>query len=125
MTDQIKILVIEDDLYTRDLFVETLTSAGYVVDKANDGVEGLMKIQEGGYKLILLDAMMPKMDGLTVLQRMKSMVPKNPNGPVIMSTNLAGDLVLNQALEAGAKACFIKTDLNPDQLIEKVKEFLA
>lgn len=124
MTDMKKILVVEDDMYTRDLFVETLTTAGYVVTSAVDGLEGLKHIQEGGFDLILLDAMMPKMDGLTVLQKMKEIPSKQPNGPVVMSTNLAGDMVLNEALENGAKACFIKTDLNPDQLVSKVQEFL-
>jgi len=125
MTDPKKrILLVEDDLYTRDLYNETLLGAGFDVSTAVDGLQGLEKIQEGGFDLILLDAMMPKMDGLAVLSRLKQFPPKKANGPIVMSTNLARDAVLNQAMAAGAKACLIKTELNPDQMIEKVKALM-
>jgi len=123
--DKQKILIVEDDLYSRELFQETLVGAGYDVTVTTDGIDGMTKIQEGNnYNLILLDAMMPKMDGLTFLTKFKESSFDTKNGPVILLTNLAGDFVLKQALTAGAKACLIKTDLNPDQLIGKVQEFL-
>lgn len=119
------LLVIEDDLYTRDLYHEILTEAGFAVSTAADGLEGMQKIVEGGFDMILLDAMIPKIDGLSILMRMQHEQPKKPNGPIVMLTNLARDAVLKQALAAGAMACLIKTDFNPDQLVQKIKEFLS
>ncbi len=126
MSDQKKkILLVEDDLYPRDLFSETLISAGFEVVPAVDGIDGFTKIQDGAmYDIVLLDAMMPRMDGLTFLTKLHESNLAMKNAPVILLTNLAGDIVLKQALEAGAKACLIKTDLNPDQLVEKVQSFL-
>jgi two-component system chemotaxis sensor kinase CheA len=120
-----KLLVIEDDLYTRDLYREILEEAGFAVETAVDGVEGLQKIQDGGFDMVLLDAMIPKLDGLSILMRVQHEVSKKPNGPIVMLTNLARDAVLKQALAAGAMACLIKTDFNPDQLVQKIKEFLS
>ena len=123
--DDKTILIIEDDVYTRDLYSQVLKDAGFLITTAGDGVEGLSFIQKGGFDLILLDAMMPKMDGLTVLTRLKTLEIQQKNGPIILCTNLAGDAVIDQAMAAGAKGCIIKTDLNPDQIIEKVKSFLT
>ncbi len=124
MTGKQKILILEDDQYTRDVYQEVLTEAGYDVTVAVDGEEGLVKIREGSYSLILLDIMMPKLDGLGVLNSLKENPPKQKNGPVVLLTNLAHDPVLNKALELGAKGFLIKSDLNPDQLVSKVKEFI-
>lgn len=124
MAGKQKILILEDDQYTRDVYQEVLTGAGYEVTVAVDGEEGLVKIKEGGYNLILLDMMMPKMDGLGVLTSLKENPPKEPNGPVILLTNLAHDPVISKALSLGAKSFLIKSDLNPDQLVARVKEAL-
>lgn len=124
MAGKQKILILEDDQYTRDVYQEVLTGAGYEVTTAVDGEEGLVKIKEGGYNLILLDMMMPKLDGLGVLTSLKDSPPKAANGPIILLTNLAHDPVINKALSLGAKSFLIKSDLNPDQLVAKVKELI-
>ena len=124
MTGKQKILVLEDDQYTRDIYHDVLTEAGFEVTTAVDGEEGLVKIKEGGYNLILLDMMMPKLDGLGVLAALKENPPKVSNGPIILLTNLAHDPVINKAVALGAKSYLIKSDLNPDQLVAKVKEAL-
>jgi DNA-binding response OmpR family regulator len=119
------LLVVEDDLYTRDLYREILTQAGFEVSCAADGLEGLQKIIEGGFDMVLLDAMIPKLDGLSILIKVQRQNPAKPNGPIVLLTNLARDAVLKQALAAGAMACLIKTDFNPDQLVAKIREFLS
>jgi CheY-like chemotaxis protein len=96
-----------------------------IVDTAVNGAEGLDLIKVGGYSLILTDGMMPKVDGLTLLIQMKKMTSDHPNGPVVLCTNLASDAVCSQAIAAGAKDCLIKTDINPDQLLLKVKEYIG
>ena len=120
-----KILLVEDDKNARDLYQEILTGAGFEVETATDGEEGFNKIKAGGYSLILLDVMLPKMDGLAVLAGVKKEGPKSPNGPIVLLSNLAHDPVIKEALSLGAKDHITKSDVNPEQLIQKVKSLLA
>lgn len=124
MAEKQKILIIEDDVYTRDLYEEILKEAGFEIEIAIDGEEGLVKAQEGGYSLILLDLMMPKLDGLGLLEGLEKKKPKKKNGPIVLLTNLAHDPVIKEGLAKGATSYLIKSDLTPEQLVEKVKGFL-
>ena len=119
-----KILIVDDDLYIRDLYEEIFKDAGFEVVTAQDGKEGLEKLLQGGFNVTLLDVMMPKLDGLGVLDGLKKQQPQNPNGPIILLTNLAHDPIMRDAKIKGAAGFLIKADLNPDQLIAKVKEYL-
>jgi len=94
------------------------------VEIAIDGKDGLEKILEGGYDLILLDIMMPYLDGIGVLSILRDKSPKKKNGAIVILTNLAQDLIAEEALENGAFVCLNKASLNPDQLLIKVKELL-
>ncbi len=116
-----KILIIDDDLYIRDLYDEVFKDAGFTVTTAIDGKDGLEKIKQGGFDTILLDVMMPKLDGLGVLTELQTNPPAAPNGPIILLTNLAHDQVIKEALTKGVKGYLIKADLNPDELVQKVK----
>lgn len=124
MTNGKKILLIEDDANAIDLYKEVLRNAGFSVISAIDGGVGLSKAQEGGYDLILLDIMLPKMDGLTVLSKLKESPAKRQNGPIILLTNLAHDPVIQEATKLGAVGYLTKSDINPDQLVKKVREYL-
>jgi two-component system, OmpR family, response regulator len=119
-----KILLIEDDKDTQDIYKEVLLDAGYDVDTANDGEIGLTKAADGGYSVILLDLMMPKVDGLQFLERIKKNPPKTTNGPIIVLTNVSQDTVVQKALSLGAAAYFIKASINPEQLLKEVRSFL-
>lgn len=120
-----KILVVDDDTYLRDLYEEVLKDEGFEVDIATDGQEGLAKMTEGGYDLILLDVVMPKMDGLSVLNALSQNSPQSKNGPIILLTNLAHDPIIKEALSKGAHSYLIKTDSTPDKIIENVKKILS
>ncbi len=78
------ILVIEDDYNIQELIVEFLSSEGYKVDFASDGLEGIQKFKQGTYDLIILDVMMPNLDGYAVCK----MIRKNSNIPIIFLTAL-------------------------------------
>lgn len=119
-----KILVVDDDQYIRELYEELLKDYGYSVDSATNGSEGLEKIQKNTYDLILLDIMMPKMDGIEVLKVANKEKLISKNGPIVLLTNLAHDPVIKEATSLGAAAYLIKADLTPDQMIMKVKEYL-
>jgi CheY-like chemotaxis protein len=119
-----KILVVEDDSYIRALYEEVLRDAEYQVETADDGISGLEKIKKGGYDLILLDVVMPKMDGLGVLTKLSQNPPLQKNGPIILLTNLAEDSTVQEAIRKGAASYIVKSDITPDQLIENVRKFL-
>ncbi len=115
-----RILVVEDDLFIRELYVETLTSEKYEVEYAVDGQDAFKKIKQGGYDLILLDIIMPKMDGLTVMRKIAKDPPQKPNKLVIFLTNLDDSDEIRQALELG-NGYLIKSQLTPADLLNEVK----
>lgn len=78
------ILVIEDDASIQELIVEFLTAEGYEVDYANDGLEGIQKFKKGNYNLIILDIMMPNLDGYGVCK----MIRQTSSVPIIFLTAL-------------------------------------
>lgn len=119
-----RILLIEDDLYTRELFEEVLEGAGFSVTTAFDGEMGLSRALEGGYDLILLDIVMSGMDGIEVLKRLKGSATKQKNGPIVMLTNLSHDPIIKQTLLLGAASYLIKSDLTPEELVKKVRGFI-
>lgn len=124
MTAGQKILLAEDDLDTRNMHSKTLNKAGFSVETAVDGQEALNKAKEGGYALIILDILMPAMTGIDVLNELKKTPPKSPNGPAVVLTNLGQSEIIEDALKAGAAAYFVKVDLKPQELVEKVKSVL-
>ena len=78
------ILVIEDDSDIQELIVEFLSSQGYKVESANDGLEGIKKYKDGSYDLVILDIMMPNLDGYGVCK----MIRQHSNVPIIFLTAL-------------------------------------
>ncbi len=117
--------MVEDDKNAQELYKEILTSAGYSVDTASDGEEGLNKIMDGGYALIFLDIMLPKMDGLSILSALsEGEAPKKPNGKIVVLSNLTHDPVITEAMSLGAFGHISKPSFNPEEFIEKVKTLL-
>src|SRR3990167_8904113 len=122
--DQQRILVVEDDLFLRELYSDILTQEGYKVESAQDGEEALQKIKVGGYDLILLDIIMPKMDGLEVMRQVQANPPQSPNKCVVFLTNLDKDEEIKTALKLG-NGYIIKSQITPGTLVEKVKGYLT
>ena len=120
-----KILLVDDDLFIRELYDEVLKSEGYDVDTASDGKEGFDKITENQYDLILLDVMLPKIDGIGILSELKKLKNHPPLSSIIFLTNLAHDPVVKQVTEQCVRKCLIKADITPDQLVAEVKAALG
>ena len=118
-----KILLVEDDQYTQDVYQEILKEAGFEVTLAIDGQEGLQKAQEGGYNLILLDIMMPKMDGLQVCAKLKK-DPTMQKIPIIMVTAKAQETDQQWGKECGADS-YITKPYQFDALIKQIRELLG
>lgn len=119
-----RILVVEDEPDVRVLYQKILEDAAFEVDVAVDGEQALSKIREGGYNLILLDVMLPKMDGITVLRNLQLKPPAKENGPIVLLTNLSQEPVFKEANALGVQYVILKTSLNPDQLVEKVRQMV-
>lgn len=121
-----RILVVEDERYLRELYIEILQTEGYEVDCAADGEEGYQALYNGGYDLVLLDIILPKMDGLKILQKLaRETPPKKPNGAIIILSNLGQDTFITEGVALGARGYMIKSDYTPDQIIAEVKNYLA
>jgi CheY-like chemotaxis protein len=120
-----RILIIDDDTYIRELYQEILTSEGYEVTTAKDGEEGLKHLLEGGFAVVLLDVMMPKLDGVGVLTKLKESTPTEPNGPILLLTNLDHDPALDQAMSLGAHSHLLKADMLPPVLVQHIKSLLT
>lgn len=120
----IKILIIEDDPLMARLYQKAFTFEGYEVETAADGQEGIDKVRSIKPTLVLLDVMMPKMNGLEVLAKLKS-DPETKSIPVIILTNLAGEKDTENALSKGAVKYIIKSEYEPKQVTNMVKEVLA
>jgi len=118
-----KILVVEDDLFLRELYSDILSEEGYSIDSAANGQLALEKMKVGGYDLVLLDIIMPVMDGLVVMQELKKSPPQSPNKCVIFLTNLDKDDKIKMALQLG-NGYLIKSQITPSSLVEQVKVYL-
>jgi len=115
------ILVVDDDEYIRELYEEVLKDAGFTVDIAVDGQDGYDKITSTHYDLVMLDIMMPKLDGVQLL---KKLADENIHPHVVLLTNLAHDPVMKEGKSLGALAYLIKADMTPDQLVEQIKRYV-
>lgn len=118
-----KILVVEDDDFLREIYMEILKEAGYDIDHAVNGEQAYAKIKQGGYDLVLLDIILPKMDGLQIMRKIKEDPDAKPNKKVVFLTNLDNDEQIKEALRLG-NGYLIKSQLTPDNLLEEVSVYL-
>lgn len=120
-----RILLVDDDEDIKDIYLEILTAAGYKVDVALDGEEGLNKIIQNSYDLVLLDIMMPKLDGLGVLKALKEKYSNLNLPPIVMLSALNQDEVIDEATALGAKGFMKKSDLTPEDALKKIDEYIS
>lgn len=120
-----KILLIDDDQLMLRMYQTKFKVEGLEVEVASDGDEGLAKVGQSKPDLILLDIMMPKINGLEVLRQLKAK-PETKDIPVILLTNLGGSQQdVDQGLSLGAVSYLVKASYTPAQVVAKVKEILA
>ena len=120
-----KILVIEDEAALLNVLSDKLKREGFIVSQAKDGVEGLKIVSKVNPDLILLDIVMPAMDGVTMLKKLREN-SKTENIPVIIISNLSEIERITDALQAkkGVIEHLIKSHWSMDGLVTKVKETL-
>ena len=119
-----RVLVVEDDRFLRKAAEAMLRKQGFDVRSAADGEEGLAAARGAAPDLILLDLIMPKMQGFAVLEALKA-DPATAGVPVIIMSNLGQDSDVARAMAAGATAYFIKSNTALSTLAEQVHRVLA
>jgi DNA-binding response OmpR family regulator len=114
-----KLLIVEDEPILRETYQLILSTQPYLCDVASDGKEALELCKEKSYDLILLDLMMPIMDGVEFLEYYNDL--DGVKSKVIVLSNLSSGKEVDRALELGAEKNFVKSDLSPSQLIGLVR----
>jgi len=115
-----KILVIEDDKFLRELISQKLVKEGYDIAEATDGEKGIEAVKKEQPSLVLLDLILPGIDGFEVLARIKS-DPEASEVPVIILSNLGQKDDIEKALKMGAIDYLIKAHFTPAEIIEKIR----
>lgn len=118
-----KILIIEDDKFLRELIVQKLIKEGYNIAEAIDGEEGIKQVKEEKPDLVLLDLILPGIDGFEVLAQIKE-DPKLSAIPVIILSNLGQKEDVEKGLKLGAVDYLIKAHFTPGEIIDKIRSVL-
>ena len=120
---QYNILLIEDEEMLANMYETKFKNEGFNIRKALDGETGLKLAAELKPDIILLDIIMPKLDGFSVLKKIKEN-DKIKNVPVILLTNLGQDEDIKKGQTLGATGYLVKANLTPIEVVNKVKEYL-
>ena len=118
-----KVLIIEDDPLIVKIYTTRLTADGYEVLSAENGEDGLKLIEQDGINLIVLDLMMPRVDGFGLLEKIRS-TEKTKNIPVLVYSNLAQEEEVNRAKSLGATEFIVKANISPTETVNKIKSYL-
>jgi CheY-like chemotaxis protein len=122
-SEKLKVLIVDDDAFLSGIYATKLELEGFQVVAARDGEEGLKQAAAEIPAIILLDVLMPKLDGFETLKRLK-MDPATKDIPVIMLTNLGQKEDIEQALQDGAIDYLIKAHFVPAEAVDKIKGVL-
>ncbi|TSC76104.1 MAG: putative two component transcriptional regulator, winged helix family [Parcubacteria group bacterium Gr01-1014_31] len=114
------VLLVEDDEFLAELYATKLNLEGYEVLSAADGKKGLKLAQDKHPALVLLDIILPKLDGFEVLKGLKE-DPTTKDIPVILLTNLSQKDEVKRGLDLGAADYLIKAHFMPSEVVKKIK----
>lgn len=118
-----KVLIVEDDGFYQKIYKKKFEISGFEVEVADDGEEGLAKMESFKPDIVFLDLMMPKMDGFEMITKIKaSKIFKDI--PVVALTNLSTADDANQILQKGAIEVLVKSNIEPSAVVAKAKEIL-
>lgn len=124
MAEKKYILVAEDDMAYASVYKRKLEAEGFDAQVVNDGEAALGAVKQRKPDLIILDLLMPKKDGFSVLVELKNSADTK-NVPVLVATNLSQEVDVEKAMKAGAADFFVKSNISISEMIEKVKKHLV
>ncbi len=117
------VLIVEDDRFIAEVYTTKLVSEGFDVVVAEDGTEALQKIEKKLPNLVLLDLLMPKMNGIEVLEKINK-DSRFGSIRVVVLTNASEKDYISQAMKLGASDYLIKSNFTPDEVVERIKDKL-
>lgn len=119
-----KVLIVEDDQFLSKMYAKKFQIAGFEVQLAGDGEEGLSQMRTFRPDIVLMDIMMPKLNGLDAISQAKAdqMIKAIP---IIVLTNLSNTDDATEAVKRGAIGYLVKSDYTPTQVVDKVREQLS
>lgn len=119
-----KILIVDDDSMIRDIYLRKFRESGFEVTVVADGPTAIQKIEEDPPDVVLLDLVMPQMDGFEVMREVaKRKLIKMPK--LVLLTNLGQKEEIEKGLELGAQDYIIKAHLTPSEVVERVRTVLG
>lgn len=118
-----KVLIIDDDPFIADMYVIKFKDERFEVATAHNGKDGLKKITEFNPDVILIDVVMPDMDGFQVLEELKKRGDKPHK--IIMLTNLGQKEDVERGIGLGATDYMVKAHFTPSEVVERVRGLLA
>ncbi|OGE17566.1 hypothetical protein A3F00_05395 [Candidatus Daviesbacteria bacterium RIFCSPHIGHO2_12_FULL_37_11] len=118
-----KILIVEDDLFLSKMYKKKFEIGGFEVEVAGDGVSGLEKMKSFSPDLVLMDIMMPRLNGIEAMEKAKA-DPSISKIPVLILTNLSTAADASTAVKKGAAGFLVKSDITPAQVVAKSKSIL-
>lgn len=124
MLEEKVVLIVDDDITLLEMYVDRIKEEGAIVVEAKDGEDAMQKVRETKPCAVLLDIMMPKMNGFEVLKQLKS-DPETTDIPVIILTALSDDQKRKQGIQLGADDYIVKSETLPIDVIEKIKKVIS
>lgn len=118
-----KVLIVEDDNMLSEMYAAKFKAEGFDVETAFDGEEGLIKAKAIKPDAILLDVIMPKLDGFGTLEALQADKTLSKI-PVVMLTNLGQDEDIAKGKKLGASDYFVKANQTPNEIVDKVKKLI-
>jgi len=118
-----RILIVEDNDILSNAYGLVLTHHGHVVESAHDGMKGLAQAKTFYPELILLDMLMPNLDGIGFLKAYDC-IRKHPDVKIVLLTNINEESLVTQALDLGAQQYVLKAELAPKELVALVDRLL-
>lgn len=119
-----KILLVEDDPFLVDIYSKKLEQAGFEMVCAESGQAALESLAGGIFDLVLLDLVMPDIDGWKILSEIKKL-PVNNKTKVIIFSNLGQKAEVERGLQMGADKYLIKANYTPSEVVEEVRKLIA
>lgn len=124
--DKIKVLIVEDDKFLAELISTKLDKEGFDIVVANDGEEGINKAKQEKPRIILLDIMLPGVDGFEVLETLKKDQDASiKNIPIIILSNFGQEEKVEKGLALGAVDYLVKANFTTGEIVQKIKEVLS
>ena len=118
-----KILLVEDDKFIIDIYTQKFQEAGFSVEVAEDGEEALKKVKSTKPDLLILDIVLPNIDGWEIIKQVK----KNPEFKdlkIVALTNLKQEEDMKKGKALGIAGYFIKAHFSPSQIVEEIKKII-